>query len=333
MDQMRNEFRGIGSVRSRTPIGAYLQIGWRKKRADGLWEYAGAFGGSEKKGMVRCFNIMSPVPDSKGGHTGNEPRRSPHSNFVGFNSADPSKCKEIRAVLVNSSQTGAYRNKLGAFRAPSGQKSPPRGWWCQGDGKRASRWDGAAFKDIPCPSELCPYQVDGSGPKGNGRWCKCNLSLIAQFRWGWMRNRDGGPIRWPEVVFQWDSKGWNNAGYIQGLFDEIDEVAAVLEYEKGTFPVIGLPITMRLSEKHEVERQYPVVNFSIEGSPFDWVRMMHQLQVAKNPAAVLAGPEQEPLSLEHDPPAGATEEQIDLAREAGLVPGQNYKPANARVVK
>jgi len=320
--EKRPDFRGIGEIHARTPIGAVLQIGWRKPAADGRgWDYAGSFGGSTAKGFKRCFNIMSPVPNTivkRGSYEA--PSRLPHPAFSLFNAADPTKCQTIRAVLVNSSERDAYKKSLGVFKAPGGKPSPPNGWWCQGDANNARRWDGNKFMSIPCPGQMCEYQQDGSGPMGKGTHCKCNLSLIAQFKWDSRANL-------PEVVFEWDSKGWTNAGYMDGLFKQVDEAAGVLGYKPGELPVIGLPIVMQLSEKTKPGKSYPVVNISVDGNLFRWVQEAHELHRTAGGQRALPGPS-EPLPLAELPPEGFTSDQMQEATEAVLRP--DYVPANVR---
>ena len=321
----RPDFRGIGEIHARTPIGAVLQIGWRKKdEQTGRWEYAGSFGGSAGKGMKRCFNIMSPVPNTivKRGSF-EAPSRLPHQNFAAFNHADPAMCNSVRAVLVNSAERLAYRKNLGAYKAPGGKPQPPAGsdWWCRGDGQDARRFTGGGkdgYEAIPCPGRMCEFQQDGSGQGGRGTHCRCNLALVAQFRWN---NQS-----LPEVVFQWDSKGWTNAGYLDGLFQQVDEAAAVLGYKPHTLPVIGLPIVMQLSEKTKPGKSYPVVSVSADGNLFQWVQRAHELHMASGNKS-LPRPA-EPLLLAEAPPDGYTAEQMHEATEAVLDPA--YKPANVR---
>lgn len=311
------EFRGIGEVYARKPVGAVLQVGWRKQNSDGKWIFAGSFGGG--RDCTRAWHIMSPVPDAIGKVGGKDaPVRSLHPAFSEFNFAHPSKCTTIRAVLVNTAERDVYRKNLGAYRAPmgGGHQSPQKGWWCQGDGRNARRWVKGEFKDIPCPAELCEFQQEGSGPRGQGTLCKCNTSLIAQFRWN--------TEKMPQLIFQWDSKSWNNAGYLDGLFKQVDEAAAQLfKYEPGTFPLLGLPITLTLSQKTAPQKRFPVVSCSIDGDLMAWMMQAHQL----NTQGKFLGHEG-PKPLHLLPAEGFTAADMEEAREASLDP--NYRPANER---
>lgn len=312
------EFRGIGEIYARKPIGAVLQVGWRRPGTNGKWEFAGSFGGGGED-KHRCWNIMSAVCDATGKVGGKDaPIRTPHSAFTRFNTAHPSLCSTIRAVLVNVSEREVYRKKLGAYRAPmdGGHQSPPKGWWCEGDGRNAKRWVKGEFKNIPCPGSLCEFQQEGSGPRGKGVLCKCNTSLIAQFRWQQQEL--------PQLIFQWDSKSWNNAGYLDGLFKQVDEAAAQLfKYEPGTFPLLGLPITLTLSQKTAPQKRFPVVSCSIDGDMMAWMMQAHQL----NTQGKLLG-HQGPQPLQLLPPEGYTAADMEDAREANLNP--DYRPANER---
>lgn len=324
-EALSRAMRGIGQVYARQPIGAVLQIGWRQKDESGRWKYVGAFGGSEKKGMKRCFNIMTAVPNTKIKRgTMDVPARSLHPDFARFNSADPEKCMSIRAVLVNKDAKDAYRKSLGAFKCLSRDKNPPSGWFCKGDAQKAVRWDAASqsFREIACPAEACEFRQEGSGPKNQGTLCKCNLSLLAQFRWA------SGDL--PQLMFQWDSKSWNNAGNLEGLFGQVDEAAGVLGYPNGTFPVMGLPITLTLSQKVKESSQFPIVSLSVDGDVFSWAKIAHRIfgSTAGGRQALGMSQAPAPRALQLEPPEGFTPDEMDAATEAALNP--DYRPANVR---
>ena len=321
----RHEFRGVGSIYARKPVAAVLQIGWREKDGAGGWKYAGSFGGSEAKGQVQCFNIMTSIPDHKETAYGREVhKRSLHPDFKTFNSMDPASCQTIRAWIMNSHVKDCYLKKLGAFAAPQGWSKPPKGWWCEGDSSVARRWLEGKFKEIICPGRMCEFQQDGSGPRGQGQWCKCHLSLIAQFRWKDIDTKSGKPLTWPEVLFQWDTQGWNNASYLDGFFKQIEEATSSLGFAPDTFPLIGLPIVLKLITKSSAAKRarFPVVAVSADGNPMAWMQSMMQLKgVARQQLA-------EPAALQMLPPPQMTKEDVEEAAERELNP--HYRPANER---
>ncbi|OHB81184.1 MAG: hypothetical protein A2W31_05075 [Planctomycetes bacterium RBG_16_64_10] len=264
---------------------------------------------------------------------GGRPIRELHPAFTAFNTCHPSKAKVLNCVIIHWNVRESYTNHLGAWKAPPSQKSPDAGWWCEGDAKKAKRWFNGKWCDITCPNRLCEYSLDGSGPKGQGAWCKPHSTLVAQFDW------QGEFKGLPRVIFQWDSQSWNNVANLDGLFNEIVGesgtkagrtvgLAEHLGYVAGSFPVIGLPLTMHLKERIKAQkgRRFPEVSFSTEGDRMAWMQATHALATDEKQRQLAL--RDAPAPLQALPPPGFTAEQMQDASEAALSPA--YKPANER---
>lgn len=313
------EFRGVGEVRSRQPIAAVLEVLRRRPLDDGKWEYVRPFTGIPD-GAEYAFSIMQSVTTStvqRGSKTA--PAREPHPQFDAFNTCHPSKARTLRCRIVNWLESDAYQYWLGAYQSPGKQQSEQKGWWCRGDGKNAERWIDGKLTSIPCPGELCEYQQEKFGPKGNAPHCKPNLRLISQFNWPDLP--DGRPNPLPKVVFEFDSKSWNNIANANGLFDMIHQVTTKMGYPIGKFPVFNLCFTMNLKERVKPDRKFPEVSFSLDGDIMDWIGKVHHISQS---APQIEGPR--PLAAL---PAGEfTSEDMERATEASLSPV--YRPSNER---
>lgn len=318
----RQEFRGVGEIHSRQPIAAVLEVLRRAPGSDGRWNYVRPFTGIPD-GAEYAFQIMQSVTTTtvqRG--TKAAPAREPHPQFEKFNTCHPSLARTLRCRLVNWQESDAYAYWLGAYQAPGKQEGAQKGWWCRGDGKCAQRWDGKQFQSIPCPGELCEFQQEKYGPKGNQAHCKPNLRLIAQFNWS--DQPDGRPNPLPKVVFQLDSKSWNNIANANGLFDMIHKITEKMGYARGQFPIFNLCFTMNLKERVKGQKKFPEISFSLDTDLMDWIGKVHQLE--QSGSHQIAAPK--PL---HMLPAGeCTPEDMERATEVSLSP--SYKPANVREV-
>lgn len=81
---------------------------------------------------------------------------------------------------------GAVFSRFQAATMPQGfgQRTPPgQAPWCCGDGRTARRWDGAKWGEVTCPGDRCPYRVEGTGPRGQGKHCQKMSTLVLQLRW------------------------------------------------------------------------------------------------------------------------------------------------------
>lgn len=316
-DGARFEPRGVGDVYLKAPVGCVVEILKRAPVGNGKWQIIPPFT-PKQEGERWAFAIMSAATSTtiKRG-TRDVPAREDHPQFKEFNTCEPEKAAILRCRLVHVHFEEAYQFHLGAFQPPKGHgDTPPSGWWCRGDASQAERWVNGAFKRILCPGELCEFCQEKWGIGGKSAHCKPNLRLIAQFNWNEKSN-------FPRMMFQFDSKSWNNHGAIMGLFEFVKGIAKeVLKVEH--FPVIQMPFTMTVKEVVKRNgRRYPAIAVSFEGDPYEWMGKVHQLLVAGREMPTLEGPAMREL-----PTSGMTQDDVDRAAEARLNP--TYRPANER---
>ncbi len=325
----RTEFRGVGEVHKRQPIAAVVEVA---RRAPGLpgtpeegkWRFVRPFTGIPE-GAEYAFNVLQSVTTTtvqRG--TKKAPARELHPQFAAFNQCAPVHARTLRARFVAWSEKDAWQNYLGAFQSPNNEKEKISGWWCRGDAHTAERWDSdeQKFRKIPCPGENCEFQQPKFGFKRDTPHCKPNLKVWAQFNWPDLPDGRPGPM--PKVLFQLDSKSWNNTANIQGMFAQIFKIAEPMGYKQGEFPVFNLQFTMNLKERVQGARKFPEISFSIDGDIMDWMGKIHVLQQRTPYRPVLAGGELPAL------PDGASEEDMEVASEVALNP--NYRPANVREI-
>jgi len=326
------EFRGVGEIFKRKPIAAVVEILRREPLKDpqtgaytGKWRFVRPFTGIPE-GSQFAFHIMQSVPTAK--NQRGQPIREPHPMFEAFNTCHPEKARTLRARIVNWLETDAYKNYLGAYKPPEGSafKAPEKGgFWCQGDAVRARRYINGEFKDIPCPNRLCDYSQEGSGPRGQGTHCKPHIELVAQFNWS-------EESKLPRVLFEWDSQSWNNVSNIEGMFQQINDLASRIGFARGKFPLVNLQFTMNLKERHKAgggnrkAKNFPEVSFSVDGDIMQW--MQGNAMLAQNSAQMQQVQLEAPAPLGALPPPGYTAEQMREASDATLNP--RYEPKNVR---
>ena len=274
------------------------------------------------KGSRYSWLLMGPRPTSemeRGRIT--VPVRDPHPAFNAFNFCDPGRAASLRLRIVHWHERSAWRFNLGVWQAPQGHEQQARGWWCRGDGERASRWQRGQQTAIRCPGQLCEFaQLAGD----KGPLCKPHLTLLGRLQWA-----DGSPL--PPLLVQWSSQSWNNAANVEGVFRYVRELAANLGLGEG-FPVFGLPLiltvgeTRRAARPGQSARRFPEVAVSIDGDPMEWLSKLRAYIEQQRDTRELLGSMAEPLQLA--PPAGMTSEDVDRVSQAALA--GEYRPANER---
>lgn len=324
----RTEFRGVGEVHKRQPIAAVVEVA---RRAPGLpgtpeegkWRFVRPFT-SIPEGAEYAFNVLQSVTTTTVQRGSiKAPARELHPQFAAFNQCAPVMARTLRAKFVAWHEKDAWQNYLGTYQSANGKEKIP-GWWCRGDAHTAERWDAQTekFKKIPCPGENCEFQQPNFGYKKDQALCKPNLKIWAQFNWPDLSDGRQNPM--PKVLFQLDSKSWNNIANIQGMFSQIFDIAAPMGYKLGEFPVFNLQFTMNLKERVKGNKKYPEISFSIDGDVMDWMGKIRVIQQQTPFRPVLAGAGMPML------PDGATEEDMERASEVALSP--TYKPANIREI-
>lgn len=311
-------FRGVGDVFVKEPIGAVVEVMRRALNEDGkTWRILRPFTPLPQGETKYAFAIMTARPTNTMMRGKLEvPIREPHPAFAAFNTCHPDKAAQLTARIVHWDEEGVWKYHLGAYQHPDGARSsPPDGkWWCRGDAQWAERWDGAAMTRIPCPNRLCEFAQPRYGRNKDQPACRPNLSLIAQFNW----RDEKSPL--PRIVFEWDSKSWNNCGNCEGMFKLVRETAERLGM--GKFPVFGLPFVMSVREtvKARKGRRFPEVCFSVDGDIMEWMGKIH--------AMLAQGPDMKKQLACNARPLGDDDVELRRASEAALT--LDYKPANER---
>ena len=241
-------------------------------------------------------------------------RKEPHPAFASFNSADPSKRKTIRGVIVHSSREDCFSYGLAAFKIKGMASHPKKIPTCCGNGVEATRYFGKLadggddFRTIVCANDLCPQRI--------GKIKECAPAMRFLFRINWNEG-----VTLPRILVRFVSKSWNTAKNFVGFMDYVDEQARA--FGLTDYSLFGLPFVMTLTEKTNPEEKsrFPVVTITPE---FDlqeflvWQRK--QLESFGGKLALPAG-----LS---DPENSAPE--IIAADFADIVPGLPIsKPSNA----
>lgn len=330
------EYRGIGEVFRKEPIGAVVQILRRRQGAGGRWTFIRPFTSLPKDVVIpQSFVVMGAKPTTTVTRGESEyDARDLHPAFEAFNTCDPRRAQTLRCMLVHWDESKVFRKHLGAYQSPDGEKgSPKSGWWCKGDARRATRWDGREFCSITCAGRKCEFQQPNFG-RHKVPLCRANLSFVAQF--DWQNMPDGKPNPLPKILFQWNTKSWNNAGALDGMFADVQERAQqsgfVAKQADGTyekFPVFGLRLTLSLGEHVQTRkgRRFPDVAVSYTSDILEWMATVQQYRLKKG-ALQLPDAQTGPAPLELMPPEGFTVEDMEDLSASELDP--EYKPANER---
>ena len=136
------------------------------------------------------------------------------------------------------SMTDAFHFSLQAQQLPKHPNHPSQAPVCFGDGKKASRWDGKQYKDIPCPNRLCQFR--------DGRPAPCKPSVRMSFRLRWEKDQPWSGLPTPFVKFE--TKSWWNLDRVfipfwRGLHDQ----AIQLGFTNYSF--YDLPCVMKLGKR------------------------------------------------------------------------------------
>ncbi len=228
---MTTHFSGIKGLEGRTPIGAVLRIG-RKNPGRGF-------------PIERDrFYIVSPKQDGSGS-------RPMHPAFKLWNDRalkDAALAKTIECELASATVSGCYNAQLMAYRLGKNEHDAPpdRQPACTGDGVNAKRWMGNDWHEIPCPNDKCQYR-QRKPPD-----CKPDVRLIFHPVWP-----DGVPM--PSMLMTLESKSWNTAANIKGMFDHILEQAAWLGIDNPFLFKFPFRLTLEERTKPSEKSKFPVV--------------------------------------------------------------------------
>jgi len=222
------------------------------------------------------------------------------------------------------------QGKRGSQATPPGGGSwetPPNGMpACTGDGERARRFNGMVngepeFVEIACPNRECQFRQ-----KGSLKICGALARLYFRLRWA-----DGSPLR--SVLARYQTHGWNTTENMLGLFGAVDEAAAGLGMEPGTWSYAGLPFSMTVGIKRKPTKgqRFPVVQFGIEDvmAFLHWqVEQRQFLAGAPKSVALLAQGHPEDEDSQR-----ALGEALDTVTAGNSIPAEEYEVVDAEFVE
>lgn len=328
----QEEFRGVGQAGwSETPVACVVEVLRRKPVGGGKWELIPPFTGTPE-GSKWSFGIMGATPS--GTNARGLPMREPHPSFAAFNTCPPEKAATLPIIIINEYLEDFWKFNLGMYAAPGGKKLAC-GWFCQGDGKRARRWNGNGWGDIACPDVACQYRISQGVTKRGDPLpppCSMNLSLIGQLNW----NQDVLP-KW---TFEWNSKSQHGFANLDGLFRQVQETAFrcfkrnmipfagfepyadcdALPAGVNPFPMFGFPLQLTVAETVKPGKRFPEVHAAPVMNLVEWIRGAAGAMVQRPMLAA-------PRPLNELPAPGMTQADMDAAAQARLT---NYMPANER---
>jgi hypothetical protein len=266
----------IEGITGREPVGAVLTIG-RK-------------GASGAPIETDRFFIVSP-------YEGPDGVRPLLPEFHRFNSAPAAARQVILGNLVHTLQADAWTHYLRAHRLPKPNPNPSSGApACQGDGTRATRFDGLAddgaerWREIACPHRLCEFRL-GADPK------PCRPFGRLYFRPSWAHYRDGDFRNLPTPLMKWSTTSWFTVANMVGLFEHVATQATALRLPEAS--IYGLPFSLRLSRKTRPsqKRAFPVVTATPEIDLIDFFLMQRRQLADAGALPALAAGNTDPAEL------------------------------------
>lgn len=248
------------------------------------------------------FFLMNPVASPakfqmKNGGEMKGLRSHPHPSFTAWNEEAKrivdenakkqgvtSRCGAIRGNLIHARLPDAAEWNAAAQKLPGLPSPPSQRPACCGDGVRALRFshmEGGEeiFKEIACPNELCEFrQSQGTKPPA----CKASATLVFRLRWN---PEDPLERDLPGMVCTWHTRSPQSLSRLMALFEFIlgtervapstprDRWKAGLAADLGVADpsLVGLPFVMSVSEKSKNGHVFPIVSFSLDGDPVQWL--------------------------------------------------------------
>ncbi len=243
--------RGIAGLQGKTPVGAVLTIG-RKRRPE---DNSGRPGVPINRDQFYLMQV-DPAPVKyrdklvKGGI------RPMHPSFQPFNDR---KVQRVVGMLVHSHRDDCFEHYLRAQGTPDGKMSPSQRPWCEGNGDYAHRlaWDAAGVETIEridCPNDECPFR---QATRDKPALCKPYARLYFQVRW----QGASAKLLMPTPLVKFTTQSWHTTKALLGFFDYLDESAQRLGIPEPL--LMGLPFELVLQERTDREqRRFPVARMS-----------------------------------------------------------------------
>lgn len=225
---------GIKGLTPKEPIGVVASIGHKGDRGQPV--------------DTDRFYLVAPTAEKVGQHE----QRRPHPAFRKFNEHEDLAVRQVlRGQIVHRAPSECFEHRLVAQVLPGIAAHPGRAPHCSGDGTRAQRWDGGAFREIACPNDLCQYR------QGEKKVCGAFGRVLFRLRWP-----EGNPL--PSLLCKLTTKSWYSTAAWLGFFAEIERQAALLGGDLGIF---GVPFVVTLGRKTMPSRgrAFPVMSVSVDG--------------------------------------------------------------------
>lgn len=232
--------RGIPGIHGKEPVGCVLSMGVKTPR------------GPQEKDRL---HLLSPV-------AGHDDVRTPHPMMGGFNAAPPAARQVVYGALAHHTVEECFEYRYRAQKGP-GMGHPNRRAFCEGDGKRASRWTGKGpddFQDMACPAERCEFR-QGDRPL-------CGPWMRFLFRLKWLRP----DTVMPTPLTKFSSKGWATISHFVGFFEHVEAAAAGLGLPG--YSLMGLPVQLMMSERTSSARKtrFPILTIAPVVDPVEFFR-------------------------------------------------------------
>lgn len=288
---------GLVGLRGRDPIGVHVSLGIK-----------GPNGAPAMKGR---FWLMGQAThnvefQAGGGKRYSQLARDEHPAFAPWNATARSLGRDVprtgagavgtlRGNLIHADWRDAALWYRSAQKLPEGHPNPKsRKPACEGNGLSARRFRGVesgeeVFDPIACPNGECPFAMSGL--------CKPAGHLIFMLRWDRV---DPFQARFPALVAEWTSRGWESLANLRGLLELVLGTAALLTDEERRFAdaearerwkpglaaefgierpsLVGMPFLMTVSERTKAAdagaatgHRFPVVSFSPDGDLVEWL--------------------------------------------------------------
>lgn len=256
---MLDEIRGIHldgkPITGREPIGAAVSVGIKSSNGQPIDKDR--------------FFIVSPVAHNEEyqGRNGSykAPKRDLLPGFESFNTAPAEKRRAIPIRLAHRTVPECFTYYLAAQTLQK-KGHPKKAPMCRGDGRRAMRWMGDAYKEIECPGlGRCPF----TAPPEKGK-PECGAKMVFLARFDWPRIDGKG---FQNLPFKYVSGGRHMVHGFLGFFEQFERVARELGVDPASVPLFGFPALLQLAEKTNPQdgTRFPVVSLVLRAEEGDWL--------------------------------------------------------------
>jgi hypothetical protein len=290
------------------PIGAIVSVGEKGPRGNPI---------NKDRFFISSTSFVDVGNNAKGMRGKKHPRDDRFKAFNDLPSGD--NAATIRGLLLYMPEADNLHYSRTARTIKKGVSIPGNVPACVGNGETAKRFCGvgpdgkAQFNEIPCPGDKCEFAARiGAAPP----CCKPFARLFFSLRWP-----DGNPL--PRLFVRYQTQSVYTVDNIIGMFRQVQEIAESWKLEPDQWGFSGLPFVMKVGEHTipEKGRKFPVVAFSVEGNPGDF--LMAQVEQKRG---LLTAPRSTHLLAAGNSAIGDPADIVDALAE--LTPGPISTPAS-----